>query len=236
MKMDNKTALGVIIVLMVSILAMAMVSAQPLGATLTEGADERGTDPTVNSVVAGGGNTTPLNLDQTAITSIWQGFYGNVTGGITLDDGAANAFYDWTLASVSGEILATRFQVADWSQVNCTNSTQWETEETALSITSTATDGVNETFNETTHTTFTIGTSSTLTGCRSTQAYDNTGAGAYWNVLTNVNDTTVVYVAIINDDAAAFNGGGTSTADYEILVPVNTGSGIATYYFYAELD
>ena len=53
------------------------------------------------------GNMTSLGINSTKITLRWQGFYGNVTGTITLDDASNNTLYNWQLASPQGEIYAS---------------------------------------------------------------------------------------------------------------------------------
>jgi len=223
-----------VIVLVVLALALTMVVAapDPGGATLTNGLSSRGTDPSVNSFTAAAGNTTPLNLDQNKITDVWQGFYGNVSGQIVLENAAGDNFYDWQYVNITGEVYATRNQVADWSAINCSNSTHWEAEESTLNIASTAIDGINETFNQTNHPAFSVGTR-LMTGCRSTKPYQNGGTpGEFWNVLLNSNSTNTVYVSILANDATDFEGG---TSDFELLVPVDRIAGTILYYFYAEL-
>jgi len=226
--------LNMLVILVISVIALAVVIAQPQGATTTRGTSTRGSNPTVDSELAEDGNITDLNIDAASITDIWQGFYGNVTGGIVLENAAGTNFYNWSLASISGEIFAVRSLVADWSVINCSNSTYWETEEATLNIAAADSDGINETYADTAHPTFTVGATSTLTGCPSTRPNDDTEqASLFWNVLLNVNSTTTVYTAIISANSNDYDGG---TSDYELLVPVDKATGFATYFFYAELD
>jgi len=235
---EPKLVVG-LVYLATAILAMSLLSvlasaqSVPQGATLTAGASSRGTDPASQTAEAQAGNITALNIDQTRITDIWQGFFGNVSGAVTLEDASGSQFYDWTLAEVTGEVYATRNTIEDWTQINCTNSTHWESEETTLNIPVGATDGINETFNSTNHDNFFVG-NRIMTGCRSTRPYNSTGLpGDFWNILLNSNSTNTVYVSLLKDGADAFNGG---TADFELLVPTNRQTGQATYYFYAELS
>ncbi|NTV23052.1 MAG: hypothetical protein HGA85_01590 [Nanoarchaeota archaeon] len=213
--------------------AAVFADPDPLGATLTPGSSSRGTNPTVTTADAQAGNVTALNINQDRITDIWQGFYGNVSGSVVLENAAGNNFYDWSLATITGEVYASRATVPSWTSINCTNQTQIDSEETLLSIATTASDGINETFNITSHPNFNVGTR-LMTGCFSTRAYNSTGsAGNYWNVLLSSNSTNVVYTSILADNADAFAG---STADFEILVPVDRLLTTSTYYFYVELN
>jgi hypothetical protein len=233
-KEDKKVEL-LLILLAMAILSLAVVSADPdpLGADITPGVSSRGADPDIHSVNAQAGNVTQLDIDQTRITDIWQGFFGNVSGQIVLENAAGNNFYDWSYTKVTGEIYATRNVVQDWTTVNCTNSTQWETEESTLNIPSYATDGINETYNSTLHPSFMVG-NRIIHGCQSTRPYNSSGMpGEFWNILLNSNSTTTVYTALLADNSNGFD---STTVDFEILVPTDKDTGKSTYYFYAELN
>ena len=224
------------LVLAVLTLAIVMADPDPLGATLTPGQSSRGTDTDASSNPqnAQAGNVTQLNINQSRITQIWQGYYGNVSGQIVLENSGGDTFYDWSLAAITGEVYASRNLVPDWSTINCTNSTHWEAEESELNIVSADTDGINETYDTATHPTFQVGTKTIPTDyCQATRPYNSAGAaGAWYNVLMNSNSTNTVYVVVLAEDQSAFDG---STADFELLVPTDKSSGLATYYFYVEL-
>jgi hypothetical protein len=212
-----------------------IVSADPSGGTLTQGSSSRGTNPASSPVSAQAGNVTQLNIDQTRITDIWQGFYGNVSGRIVLENAGLSKFYDWQTATITGEVYATRGQIANWAAINCTNSTFWTTEETALNIPTAAIDGINETFNTTTHPTFAVGSKTFGANvCPATRPYNSSSLpGNYYNVLLNSNSTNVVYTSILADNSNGFDG---TTVDFEILVPTDKNTGLSTYYFYVELN
>ena len=224
------------LVLAVLTLAIVIAAPDPLGATLTPGQSSRGTntDPSSNPQNAQAGNVTALNINQSRITEIWQGYFGNVSGQITLENAGGDVFYDWTYAAITGEVYASRNLIPDWSTINCTNSTQWDEEENRLNIADADTDGINETYDTVTHPTFQVGTKTIPTDyCQATRPYNNVGAaGAWYNVLMNSNSTNTVYVVVLSEDSTAFDG---STADFELLVPTDKSTGLATYYFYVEL-
>jgi hypothetical protein len=231
--MNEKRRGIVIFVILVSIMVATNIRGDPSGATLDRGASSRGTNPSATQTTAQAGNITQMNIDQSRITDTWQGFYGNVSGQIVLENGGGNNFYDWDYLSITGEVYASRTTVSSWTSINCTNSTQWQNEETSLGITSTQLDGINETYSATTHPTFFIG-SRLMDNCRSTRPYNSSSsASSFWNVLLNSNANNVVYAAILAENKNAFDN---STADFEILVPVNRTTGFSTYYFYAELS
>jgi len=217
----------------ITVIFIHSATADPQGATTTRGISTRGTNPTAETQEAQAGNITGLNIDQSRITNIWQGFFGNVSGGIVLENAAGNNFYNWSPVTIDGEIYATRNTVSDWTQINCTNQTEIYEEEERLNILNESTDGINDTFSSTAHPAFIIGIS-TISGCRSTRPYNSSGESSeFWNVLLNSNSSNTVYTVIIDDNSNAFDN---STVDFEILVPVDREIGQSTYYFYAELN
>src|SRR3990172_921160 len=94
----------IIIALIIGIVLLQMVVADPIGAEITRGASSRGSNSSVQTTDAQAGNVTALNIDQQRITDIWQGFFGNVSGQIVLENAVGNNFYDWSLSQVTGEV------------------------------------------------------------------------------------------------------------------------------------
>ena len=192
-------------------------------------------DPSLNvsNLTAGGGNVTPLNLNGTSESTIWQGFFGEVNGGIILEDAAGTSMYDWNLVGASGEVLAARTLISDWSSINCTNQTEIYKEEARLNISNSSTDGINDTYLNTTHPSFEVA-GRIMTGCRSTLTDNSTDQKVvFWNVLLNTNTVTTIYTAIIDDGVIGFNG---TATDFQLLVPVNTTTSQSLYNIYVELD
>lgn len=192
-------------------------------------------DPSLNvsNLTAGGGNVTPLNLNGTSGSTIWQGFFGEVNGGIILEDAAGTSMYDWNLVDASGEVLAARTLISDWSTINCTNQTEIYQEEARLNISNSSTDGINDTYLNTTHPGFEVA-GRVMTGCRSTLTNNSTDQKVvFWNVLLNTDTVTTIYTAIIDDGVIGFNG---TATDFQLLVPVNTTTSQSTYNIYVELD
>jgi hypothetical protein len=73
-----------------------------------------------------------------------------------------------------------------------------------------------------------------MSGCRSTLTDNSTTSKVvFWNVLLSVNTTTIVYTGILNDNVIGFNG---TATDFQLLVPVNRTSSLATYNIYIELS
>jgi hypothetical protein len=193
-------------------------------------------DPGINqsNVTAEGGNITFLDIDMSGQrSSIWQGFYGSVTGGISLEDASGASFYDWNVVDAVGEIMAVRGIVADWSDINCSNQLQIYEEEYRLNIPNETTDSINNTYTDTNHPEFEIA-SKIMSGCRSTLTNNNTEIkSVFWNVMLNVNSTMPIYTAILDNDKVGFNG---TEYDFQLLVPVNRTTGYAIYNIYVELS
>jgi hypothetical protein len=203
------------------------------------------------TIEADAGNITELTIEGTRITNYWQGYYGNVTGVITLDDADNFTLFEWSLGTIEGEIYAANATVSDWSTVRCINlsadypgyNCTGQSEEclniteieNAYGMIATDNDGVDETFNGTLGS-ITIGTI-TLNNCPMVNLYvnDSSQSTYYWNetMLTINNSETIIYAGIINEDGWAFNN---VTRDFQMIVGENKESGASSYYFYAELS
>jgi hypothetical protein len=192
-------------------------------------------DPDVNATnaTAQGGNVTSLNFGgATAETSIWQGYFGSVSGGFSLTNANGDSFYDWSVVSAVGEIIAVRQEVTDWSGVKCTNQSELYNEEYRLDITNATEQGINDTYQNLTHPSFNLA-STVLSGCRSTRTNNQTvDQSQFWNVLININSSMVGYVALLDDNEKSFNG---TTVDFQLLVPINASKTTSEYKIYVEL-
>jgi len=204
------------------------------------------------------GNITRITIDDIKITSRWQGYYGNISGAITLDDADNNTLIDWQLGSVEGEIYAANATVSSWSTIHCVNFTSngtvcpWRNSqvndqspscvnlsklESFLGISEDDTDGVNETFNSTLGS-LAVGIVS-LSNCPMVNLYVNDSSRSNtWNeTMLTLNDSsdTLVYAAIVNDDAWGFQN--QTTWDFQMIVGDNGDDDtVTTYYFYVELS
>ena len=107
-----------------------------------------------------------MNVFSVRSTQTWQGYYGNVTGTITLDDANNNTMYDWSLPDPSGEIFAVNSSDSvAWANIYCLNASGLRnstgnaanpnsiaynfnitTLEAKWGINTTDKDGINETF------------------------------------------------------------------------------------------
>ena len=202
---------------------------------------------------AEGGNVTSLDVSSQRITKRWQGFTGNISGGITLEDAAGNALYDWGLANPSGEIYASNGTPVTWTRVFCVNFTADYLEEkynlTALNrfiglgmpSEEADDDSVNATFNQTYGTDgsyFSVGdiTINNADNCSMATLYDNNGYQTQrFKEIILTDNTSIVFTSILEQDQTGFQGHST---DFQMIVGVNgTIQGtVRNYYFFVELS
>jgi len=228
---------------------MAVVYAEPYGPNeITRVEDERGNLSNIGAVEisAQGGNVTQLEINATSLTNRWQGYYGNISGQITLDDAQGNTFYDWSSGpnfAPVGNVYAANQSVTDWTDVICLNLTadNVATEginntilEAMYGMESTDGDGVDETFSGTED--IVVG-ATTLTDCPSTNIYTNSSSLAgVWNetLLTENQTNAVIFATEIEQDTFGFDN---RTWDFQMMVGENGDvSTPTTYYFYVELS
>ncbi len=151
------------------------------------------------------GNVTMLTISGISISQTWQGYYGNVTGMINLENGANEVFYSWDLVYPTGEVYASEAASINWTAENldCYQFDMGRESVTYLSLpeyegwveaqpaydgfelTETSPDGIDETFTNATnvgHTSFYAGvkffngsTSGGHVACPSTRTYNASG-------------------------------------------------------------
>ena len=127
--MRKNKVLGALIFILIALVPIVLVSLTsvsaviPFGANLTFINSTKAPDdyPGNNSAIAG--NITEMNIYGFTRTQTWQGYMGNVSGTIFLADYWDNQMYNWSLASPSGEVYASRNDTLNWYLVQCFNFT-----------------------------------------------------------------------------------------------------------------
>ncbi len=178
MNANNKTIVkGIVAVLLLALALVQLISlamADPaFPDSIIVGNIERKTESGSDQaqVIAYAGNLTELTINTQQVTKNWQGFYGNITGEIVLDDTLNMSMYVWDLVDPVGEVYASRNNSLNWTGGNiiCVNDTinvtgdpntaegnpanpVWREEDdmntnSEMSPGMQARDGVNETFN-----------------------------------------------------------------------------------------
>ncbi|MBN1156164.1 hypothetical protein JXA85_00975 [Candidatus Woesearchaeota archaeon] len=247
--MKSKTMMGVFILLF-ALLMLDVSLAVPGGPNVTYIANY--TSSTTGSRLVDNANHTGgviavMNLNLTQQDVHWKAYVGNVTGRLALQDSDNYAIYDWSFATITGEVYATRASSVTWSGVRCANSSDIDIEMTEMNHTATYTplDNISTTFlsDRNNHDSFVAGplTVSANECNYSMQTYVNgtnqTSSEYFEEVLLYdpaVNKT--IYTTIIEGDQWAYHTGW--TFDYQLLVAEKgepTFSGVTPYYFYVEL-
>jgi hypothetical protein len=238
----------------------ASAFAQPFGAGVVNGTPSRASANSAGNATAYAGNVTELTISGDSITGSWQGYFGNVSGSITLENANGQALYNWTLASPQGEVYSSTNSTIAWGSIQCFNYTangtlgtggetagatnlgglNLTTLETRFNIDVADADGVNETFYLKNHDQFfTNSLQFSADECQSTRVYGPSGGTdqQFEEVLLYEPTTTsVVFASILEQDLTGFNSG---TQDFEMLVLEDGHNGnvaATTYFFFVELD
>jgi hypothetical protein len=201
------------------------------------------------TIDAEAGNLTELSINGLSQTKSWQGFYGNVSGTIFLEDSQGYRFYDWAAAEPQGEVYASVNQTISWTTVACaptlTNDVFLNDWQTFYGMNYTDYDTINNTYNLTDHVEFDTAYTS-LTLCPTTYTYVS-NASQYVDfpavLLTSDTESTLIFTAILEDKAegerdgkVGFNG---NDYDFQLLVSEFGSDGnnaVTPYYFWVELQ
>lgn len=249
MKTRNEIVMVLLALFVFALMIKAVVAADPGGPnSITVEKSEAGNLSNIGAkqINAEAGNVTQLTINASIITTSWQGYYGNITGVITLTDGSGQTMYDWsggTDFSPVGEIYAGNSSVTSWSDVICVNLNgdgvpgQQGINSTVLEgyygMDPTDTDGINETFTGTND--ITIGANPTLSNCPATNTYvNNASQSTKFNetLLTQNQTGTVIFATQVENNEPGYDG---NSWDFQMIVGENGAAGTTPYYFYVEL-
>jgi hypothetical protein len=236
----KKEIFAVMLILMVAFGAVFAAAADPVGPdTITPTSKGRRADSAAKNISAYAGNVTELIISATTVTDVWQGYFGNITGTVVLDDANNKSMYAWQDLSPAGEIFAVRTASAvTWASIECADLVAIAAEEIALNITAGEKDGINETFNRTSTTDIYVGTQPVADCTFSQYLYENDAASVSSNFeeLLLHDGTYMVYTAIINQDKTGYDN---AAHDFQLMVPEDGHNGdtsTTNYYFYVELN
>ena len=261
MKGSNKNicvagVLGVIFVLMIYY-AYADATDPTGPQSITRDEDQRFDVSSWPSLEVGAeaGNVTKLTITSLTQTQAWQGYYGEISGTITLDDAHNYTMYDWALADPEGEIYASNGSSVTWSSIMCVNYSNDISSDFALNLTTledmfgmaeSDVDGIDETFNEsghlsdgtTDHPVVYVGTHTIAAGtCPATDLYENdSSSGINFTEILLTDNSSIIFTSIIEVNRMGYN---SSTWDFQMLVGEDGHDGddtVTPYYFFVELE
>lgn len=243
----EKKSLILIVMLFVSILSASLlmiilpfVAAAPQGPTITFNSTETITPQPATAITTAGGSFTTLILNATQQTPRWKAYVGNVTGRLVLDDATSRSIFDWTLASVTGEVYASRNGSIDWASVVCASPTTIINEDNSLNMSQANPDTINRTFSNKIHKSFYVGSKLIQNStCNAIATYVNDSAQApseatsFQEILLQDTSGRMIYTTLINQNAIGFN---TQKYDFQLIVAENEYRPTpTTYYMYVEL-
>jgi Na+-transporting NADH:ubiquinone oxidoreductase subunit NqrB len=170
----------------------------------------------------------------------WKAYVGNVTGSLTLDDAANYTIYDWNLATITGNVFASRFNNVSWTNITCAPISLINTESAFNNMTLADSDRINATFNYTAHAQFDVATNTLLANsCNSTVTYINdtrqvpNATQPFQEILVRDTNNQFVYLTGIENNAQGFDN---QPYDFQMIVAESDVKATSTtYYFYVEL-
>ncbi|MCX9082674.1 MAG: hypothetical protein OIN83_10800 [Candidatus Methanoperedens sp.] len=226
-KYDKQLSAGIILMSLLLVVGTAG-AADFQNATTTNGSKETSPSQTgYPSNQSEGGYITNIEIyTANSQTQKWQGYYGNVSGSIYLNDSSSNSMYAWTVDLNNTFVYATINSTLPNTAglYNITNSSL----DTLYNFTASSDSISNTYFNYTGSQNFAGRTvvnplSATTSAGYSDYVVSDVESGAVKN--------DILWAGLINVSKTGFKG---QDADYELLVPVD--SYLADiYYFYIEL-
>ncbi|MBR9677121.1 hypothetical protein GOV04_03200 [Candidatus Woesearchaeota archaeon] len=238
MKFKNTSSILAIIMLL---LIASLTAAIPAGPQILYNSTETAPVTPGTYLNTSGGTFTTLLINGTTQTPRWKAYAGNVTGKLTLDDSTNQTIYDWSLATITGEVYVSRNDTnINWNDLKCANQSTIGAEQSYLNINNSNADSINNTFFNKTHKTFfAAGNSITNSTCQAIATYVNDQAQAsseaslFQEVLLQDSTGNLIFTTLIEEDQQGFD---TSTYDFQIIIPEDETSQTPTpYYFYVEL-
>ena len=239
--------------------SFAVYSLQPSGPDTTQirevGRHTNGTDMISGTLhQASAGNVTELVMSQTRSTLSWQGYTGNVTGTITLDDGNNNTLYDWKLNTPTGQVFASNATPIQWPSIACINFSSNISSDShngrgynltklnqGFGINETDLDSFNNTFNSTFSGNIRIGgiTIAVNNSCPQAFTYvDEASQTTSFKEILLTDNTSVIFTAILENDVDGYKTGADQW-DFQMLVAQNGHAGFETtttnYFFFLQL-
>jgi len=209
----------------------------PSGANITEIKNETGVSTPPGNISAIAGNLSEVGLSGDSVTGSWQGYFGNVSGSLILEDANGNNFYNWSVLSPLGEVYVSRNSSLNFNLIKCANFSEILLEEVFIGQQSFDMDSVSRTFNGFSHPEFFVANKKIDSNtCNSTNLYRASGArNNFYEVLLSDGDD-IIYTALLERDLEGFD---VKTHDFEMIVGENGHDGNTSptiYYFYMEIN
>jgi hypothetical protein len=241
MKKEKGLALLVISVVFLSLMTMAYAAVDKSdavsGGALTVGTAGSLTETSAGSYAAQGGNVTDIDIDTTASTVKWAGFFGEVTTSLKLGV-SSDVLYDFGNAANDQikTVLASTDSSFDFSQLQNASAADVDT---VWSFTTADIDSATSAYTETaTIATVTSVDVLNLTAYTSTGVLNNTlyRSGILADTASPSAENDFVFGVAVDDGERDFSN--STIVDYELVVPVSGGAigTLETYYFFLDIE
>ena len=222
------------VVATIAILAVSAIAAYafPDGASINVINTTTKANATPSNHTARGGFVANADISGSTQTRKWQGYFGEISGNLTLENAAAAQMYSWAVTNISGQVYATQDNAIVWTNIAAQNNCTIDE-----AITGTGRDRVSNTFTNSSNSQFDVG-NITIAVNSSCTAYTYVNGAPQSSVFEEViltddsGATTGIYTALLENDATGFDG---STHDFQMIVPASPAVAGTVYYFYLEL-
>lgn len=241
MNQRHKFAIFGLLTMMYILYIVILVQGDPVGGTILFNSTSSASSAAQNRTDEGG-TITIIRVDATQQNFAWKAYVGNISGTLVLDDNAGLSIYAWSLATLTGEILATRSSSPTWTSLSCVSNAIIASEQTYLSMGAADIDNINNTFNETLHKEFIIaGNTLSESTCRTVYPYINDSAQTpnatttnFQEIIINDSSSNMIFASELESDVEGYFIN--SSMDFQMLLPDSDVANNQTqYYFYVEL-
>jgi len=237
---ERKNLLVVLIfIILYSISSSYIIYAVPAGPQIMSSTTENGSITGGEGITTAGGSFTTLILNATTQNFRWKAYVGNITGRMVLNDANNYTIYDWALATYTGEVYASRNQSISWDNIQCAIPSTVSSEETYMNHTSSSVDSISNTFNQSKHKSFYVGTLLiSANTCNSTATYLNStnqvvNSTARFQEVLLQDSSKLIYASPIETAVLGFDN---NRYNFQMIVAESDRRQTATtYYFFVEL-
>ncbi len=227
MRLDKSLGKALIAIAM-ALIMVAAAFAQPVGAGVQTGTPVTKSFISSGTIGAQGGNATTLSATTETQTLSWQGFYGEVSANMSLENSNGSVLYSWTNAT-NGTIYLSRKAAVNFANITAVNVCTVDE-----SITGTGSARVNNTFRSSNNTELIVGGTVIPPGtaCAMNSYVNNASqSSAFEEIILTDDGVTTIYATQIEENAPGFDG---QPHDWQALVPSNLTT--LTYYVYVEFE
>lgn len=218
-----------LLLLILFIFVFKIVEAGVTSVSVDLGSSDKKTIVPLGTINAQGGNYTFLNISGESQTFVWQGYFGDILGNITLRDNSSNRQFSWISYLYSGEVYTSRSSSVKWTTISAQNDCTAEEV-----LTSNFSDRVNFTFSPNTNEKIYVGHKiiDKNSTCGTWTHVNSAPQSSIFQEVILTDSTDNIFVSFIDKNEVGFDG---NIHDFQMIVPTPRNLSMSTYYFYFEL-